>query len=121
MNQKESYEFTKLYDEILPVQYLKATDGTTVTLSINTKVIWCYMYRRYDFYGRLGNDFYENLSDISKKLGIPERTLCRSVSTLQTANVIKIRKKKVHGFIASNIYIVKHPVEYCKTNKLIPK
>lgn len=114
MNQNESYEFTKLYDELLPVQHLKTPDGSVVNLSLTTKVIWCYMYRKYDFYGRLGNDFYENLSDIAKKLGVPERTLCRSISTLQTAGVIKIRKKKVHGFIASNKYEVKHPVEYCR-------
>lgn len=112
MNQNENYEFTKLYDGILPVQSLKCSDGSEVTLNLTVKVVWCYMYRKYDFYNRLGNQFYENLTDISKNLGIDTRTLTRVMTSLKKLGVITvIGKKKINGFIFSNVYSVKHPVE----------
>lgn len=113
MNQNESYEFTKIYDELLPVQSLKVFDGSVVNLSLTTKVIWCYMYRKYDFYGRLGNDFYENRIDMANNLGIDLSTFKRSLKILTDAGAIKISKTKLNGFIRSNKYEVKHPVRFC--------
>lgn len=118
MNQTNQNKFTKTYESVMSVHEVKALDGSTVNLTLVLKVVWQYMYGKYQYYNSLGNDYYENISDISKNSGVAVRSINRSISTLQSIGAVTVSKKKINGFIYSNCYQVQDPVSFISTINL---
>lgn len=117
MNQTNQNKFTKTYESVMSKDHYVTSDGVVINLTLVLKVLWQYMYGKYQYYNSLGNQYYENITDISKNSGVAVRSVKRNISLLNSIGAIKITKKKMNGFIESNCYQVFDPVSFLNTER----
>lgn len=112
MNQTNQNKFTKTYEFVMSLDTFTTKEGLVVNLPLTLKVLWQYMYGKYQYYSQFGSSLYENISDISKNSGVAVRSVNRNLRTLEEMGAIKITKKKLNGFIESSCYEVSDPVQF---------
>lgn len=91
--------YFSLYRELLTAQhYVCLNTGKLLPLTLEKKVVWCWMIDRYTFFKNQNKSFFDNQADIASACGVSESTVKRFLTELTDA-VDDDGKPKGAGYI----------------------
>lgn len=75
--------YFSLYRELLTAtHYICLNTGKLIPLTLEKKVIWCWMIDRFMFFKGQNKSFFDNQKDIADSCGVSERTVRRFIAEL---------------------------------------
>lgn len=92
--------YFSLYRELLTAQhYVCKNTGDLLPLTLEKKVVWCWMIDRFMFFKNQNKSFFDNQADIAAACGVSESTVKRFLLELTDAIDEKTGKPKGAGYI----------------------
>lgn len=64
-------------------------NSQNIPLSLNDKILWCYMYQRFEYFTKISNTFYHDSDlQLSLKLNINKRRVMDFISKLEELQLL---------------------------------
>jgi hypothetical protein len=97
-NQTNSNEqFLKLPYDVLDATGFIAKGGEIVNITLQQKIIYCWMKQRCEFFAKDGREYFDNVDDIADSLKINRKTVLGAIQFFRDNGVLIADKKPLGG------------------------
>lgn len=97
-NQSNTEQFLKLpYDLLAANSFVSSSTGEIVEISLQQKIIYCWMKQRCEFFTREKKEYYDALDSVADELTINRKTVMAAVALFIKHNVLFAEKRKAPG------------------------
>lgn len=86
--------------------WISLVTGEQIKFTKSDKMLWVWMYDRYNFFNDKGNPWFDNQSDIAEMNGCEVSTVKRFLKKLTEHGYLVTSKKKLYGAAVSNSYVI---------------
>ncbi|WP_323149388.1 DUF6945 domain-containing protein [Pseudomonas oryzihabitans] len=94
-NKSNTEQFLKLpYDLLAATSFVSSTTGEIVEITMQQKVIYCFMKQRCEFFTREQKEYYDTLDSVANELSIDRKTVMRAITFFTTHGVLFAEKRK---------------------------
>ncbi|WP_158896634.1 MULTISPECIES: hypothetical protein [unclassified Pseudomonas] len=94
-NQSNTEQFLKLpYDLLAATSFVSSATGEIVEITMQQKVIYCWMKQRCEFFTREQKEYYDTLDSVANELSIDRKTVMRAITFFTKHNVLFAEKRK---------------------------
>lgn len=95
-NQNTNNQFLQLPYTLLDATGYIGKGGEVVPITLQQKVIYCWMKQRCEFFAKDQREYFDNIDDIADSLKINRKTVMQAIQSF-TANGVLIAEKKAFG------------------------
>lgn len=107
LQDKHQEPFIKFPKALLAAtHWISLTTGEEIQFTPSNKILWLHIKDRFDFFTRLGNEWFDNQEAIAADTGSNISTVKRFLSDLATHGYLLKSKRKVGGCAFSNSYTI---------------
>lgn len=96
-NQSNTEQFLKLPYELLAATSFISSTGEIVEITLQQKVIYCWMKQRCDFFTRENKEYFDTLESVAAGLSIDRKTVMRAIDFFTKHGVLIAEKRKAIG------------------------
>ncbi|WP_153015318.1 DUF6945 domain-containing protein [Pseudomonas sp. HUK17] len=94
-NQSNAEQFLKLpYDLLAANSFVSSATGEIVEITMQQKVIYCWMKQRCEFFTREKKEYYDTLDSVANELSIDRKTVMRAITFFTKHGVLFAEKRK---------------------------
>lgn len=94
-NQSNTEQFLKLpYDLLAATSFVSSATGEIVEITLQQKIIYCWMKQRCEFFTREQKEYYDTLDSVANELSIDRKTVMRAITFFTTHGVLFAEKRK---------------------------
>lgn len=107
MSNKYQDPFIKFPKSLLAAtHWISLTTGEEIQFTPSNKLLWIHIKDRFDFFSKLGNEWFDNQEAIASATGSNISTVKRFLADLTKHGYLKVSKKKMWGCAFSNNYTI---------------
>lgn len=96
-NQSNTEQFLKLPYDLLAATSFVTSTGEIVEITLQQKVIYCWMKQRCEFFTREKKEYFDNLDSVANELSINRKTVMDAIKLFIKHNVLFAEKRKAAG------------------------
>lgn len=96
-NQSNTEQFLKLPYELLAATSFISSTGEIVEITLQQKVIYCWMKQRCEFFTRENKEYFDTLESVAAGLSIDRKTVMRAIDFFTKHGVLIAEKRKAIG------------------------
>ena len=94
-NQSNTEQFLKLpYDLLAATSFVSSATGEIVEITMQQKVIYCWMKQRCEFFTRENKEYFDTLDSVANELSIDRKTVMRAITFFTKHGVLFAEKRK---------------------------
>lgn len=90
-------QFLKLPYDVLDATGFIAKGGEIVNITLQQKIVYCWMKQRCEFFAKDGREYFDNVDDIADSLKINRKTVLGSIQFFRDNGVLIADKKPLGG------------------------
>lgn len=90
-------QFLKLPYDVLDATGFIAKGGEIVNITLQQKIVYCWMKQRCEFFARDGREYFDNVDDIADSLKINRKTVLGAIQFFRDNGVLIADKKPLGG------------------------
>lgn len=96
-NQSNTEQFLKLPYDLLATTSFVSSTGEIVEITLQQKVIYCWMKQRCEFFTRENKEYFDTLESVAAGLSIDRKTVMRAIDFFTKHGVLIAEKRKAIG------------------------
>jgi len=90
-------QFLKLPYDVLDATGFIAKGGEIVNITLQQKIVYCWMKQRCEFFAKDGREYFDNVDDIADSLKINRKTVLGAIQFFRDNGVLIADKKPLGG------------------------
>ncbi|WP_273806975.1 MULTISPECIES: DUF6945 domain-containing protein [unclassified Pseudomonas] len=96
-NQSNTEQFLKLPYDLLAATSFVSSTGEIVEITLQQKIIYCWMKQRCEFFTREKKEYFDNLDSVANELTINRKTVMDAIKLFTKHNILFAEKRKAAG------------------------
>lgn len=96
-------QFLKVDYKLLMTDKVLTKNGTEVSLTMNTKILYALMYDRFLFFSSSNQEYFDTTAYLAARLNVTPKTIEKSIQILEDVGLV-VRRKIIFNNLPKNIY-----------------
>lgn len=110
-------QFLKVDYNLLMMNKVLTKDGTEVSLTMNTKILYALMYDRFLFFSTSGQEYFDTTNYLATRLNVTPKTVENGIKLLESVGLVE-KRQIVYNNLPKNVYERVKPLGYLLTREV---